>query len=135
MDKNRPHTFDQAIHQINEAMVAHGASLKDLLQTDYSNIRTVAEDLAPKVAQQLKDTAAPFVDVMREVAGPQFDFAVSGGKTLADGFDRQLKQNPYLVLGGVALGAMALGYLIGRSKTPSPTDFTGLTYGDGTELA
>ncbi len=94
-------------------MVAHGASLKDLLQTDYSNIRTVAEDLAPKVAQQFKDAAAPYIDKV----------------------DRQVKENPYLVLGGVALGAMALGYLIGRSKTPPPTDFTGLTYGDGTELA
>lgn len=130
MDSNRPQTFDEAIRAINDAMIAQGASLKDLLQSDYSNLRNAVEDLAPRVAQQVRETTAPYIEKAREVAGPQIDFAVAGGKTVAHGFDRQVKQNPYLVLGGIALGACVLGYLFGRSKTPPPTDYTGLSYGD-----
>lgn len=123
MDKNRPQTFDEAIRAINDAMIAEGANLKDLLQADYANLRTAVEDLAPRVAQQFKETTAPYVDKAREVAGPA-----------AGEFDRQMKKNPYLVLGGVAMGAVALGYLFGRTMAPSsqtPTsDYTGLSYGD-----
>ncbi len=142
MDSNRPQTFDEAISAINDAMIAQGASLKDLLQSDYSNLRNAVEDLVPRVAQQFRDTTAPYVEKAhkkaREVAGPQIDFAVAGSKTVANEFDRQVKQNPYLVLGGIALGACVLGYLYGRSKTPPPADHTtdytadynGLSYGD-----
>ncbi len=121
MDNNRPQTFDEAIRAINEAMLAQGANLKDLLQSDYSNLRTAVEDLAPRVAQQFRDTTAPYVEKAREVAGPQMDFA-----------DRQVRQNPYLVLGGVALAACVLGYIFGRGRNASApaTDYTGLSYGD-----
>lgn len=120
MDNKRPQTFDEALRLINEAMLAQSAGLKDLLSSDYANFRTAVEDLAPRVAQQFKDTTAPYVDKAREVAGPQMDMV-----------DRQIRKNPYLVLGGVALGAIALGYMFGRSKTPPPsTDYTGLSYGE-----
>lgn len=142
MDNNRPQTFEDAIRAINDAMVAQGANLKDLLQSDYSNLRTAFEDLAPRVAQQVKETTAPYIEKAREVAGPQIDFAVAGSKTVANEFDRQVKQNPYLVLGGIALGAVALGYMLGRKLTPPPppADYTGLSYGevpatDNVELA
>lgn len=141
MDNKRPETLEEAIRAINEAMIAEGAKMRDLIQSDYASLRTAVEDLAPRVVQQFKDATAPYVEkakataskaktTAREVAGPQIDFAVAGSKSAADKFDQQLKKNPYLVLGGVALGAIAIGYLLGRTKTPTAADYTGLSYGD-----
>jgi hypothetical protein len=108
MDQNRPQTFEDALRILNEATAAESARLKDLLSSDYANLRTAIDDLAPRVTKQVRDTAGPYINQI----------------------DRTVRDNPYLVLGGVALGAIALGYLFGRSKTPPPADYTGLSYGD-----
>lgn len=108
MERNRPQTFEEALRILNEAAIAEGARLKDLLSSDYENLRTAFDDLAPRVTKQVRDTAGPYVTHI----------------------DRTVRDNPYLVLGGVALGAIALGYLFGRNNTPPPSDYSGLSYGD-----
>lgn len=133
MERNRPQTLDEALQVINKAMASEGAQLKELLTSDYENLRMAVEDLAPRVKEQVRIATAPYIETARDVAGPQIDFAVQSGKTIATEFDRQVKKNPYLVLGGVALGAIALGYLFGKKRTEPVSEVsnnTGLSYGD-----
>lgn len=118
MERNRPQTFDEALQVVNEAMQVQGAGLKDLISADYANFRTAFSDLAPRVSREVQAKTGPYVDTARAYTKPA-----------VDAFDVQFKKNPYLILGGVALGAIILGYLFGRTKTP-PADYTGLTYGD-----
>lgn len=111
MDNNRPQTFDEALNVINHAMQVQGAGLKELLSSDYSNLRSAIEDLGPRISREVQATAGPAVAAV----------------------DKQVRANPYLYLGGIAIGAIAVGYLFGRSRATRTTeinDYSGLTYGD-----
>ena len=100
--------FEEALQLLNDAAKEKKDEIQGLLGDKYSDIRRIIEQAAKKQTQTLKQA--------RRVAG---EWIEEGEETLRDvvsEVDEQVRENPWQYIGGVAIGALLLGFILGSSS-------------------
>ena len=114
---SRPGSIDEALKVLDKALGEHGKELKDLVTDDYKNIKTAIGDMAEEAGISLSGVT----DTVKNFGGQAYERIsdlTSGGlersKKMASDVDAQVRSNPWPVIGGVAAGTFAIGFLLGR---------------------
>lgn len=94
-------TIAHALTVLEDAAKEGADELKAMIDKDYRSFRGVIADLVPNVAGSVKDVRDNVVDF---------------SKKTAQRMDRSAHEEPWKYVAGAALGALALGYLLGRRK-------------------
>jgi ElaB/YqjD/DUF883 family membrane-anchored ribosome-binding protein len=100
--------FEEALHLLNEAAREKKEEIQNLLNGRFTDIRDVVEDAAKKgrknyrrVKESAEDWLGEGTESIREVASE---------------LDDKVHENPWAYLGGVAVGALLLGFILGSSS-------------------
>lgn len=100
--------FEEALHLLNEAAREKKEEIQNLMNDRYTEIRDVLNDTAKKGRREyrkVKETAEDWVgengENLREVVSD---------------LDERVHENPWAYLGGVAVGALLLGFILGSSS-------------------
>ena len=100
--------FEEALHLLNEAAKEKKDEIQGLLGDKYEHIKDAIQEIASDKAAEfnrLKKTARAAI----EEGGEKF-------KEVAADLDVKVHENPWPYIGGAALGALLLGYILGSSK-------------------
>jgi ElaB/YqjD/DUF883 family membrane-anchored ribosome-binding protein len=82
--------------------------IKDKAQQWQGDAENAAQDLRSKVQEKARD--------LQEAAQEWQRRAVESSRKAAKAADEYVHENPWPVIGSVALGFFALGFLLGRSR-------------------
>ena len=105
---NSTKKFEDALHLLNEAAKEKKQEIQGLLGDKYSHIKDVIQEAtSDKLAEynRFKKTAQKAI----EEGGEKF-------KEVATDLDEKVHENPWQYVGGAALGALLLGYILGSTK-------------------
>ncbi len=108
MDTNSTKKFEEALQLLNDAAREKKDEIQNLLGDKYMHIRGVIEDTATKGQKKF-----------RRVKQTAEDFLAEGGDSLrevADDLDDRVHENPWGYIGGAAVGALLLGFILGSSS-------------------
>jgi len=106
--KNGNHKIDEALHLLNQAAKEKREDLQKLVGEKYSHIRDV-----------FADTAAQTTETVRQWSKTGEDLAREGKEKVvqaASKIDQRVHKDPWSYIAGVALGALVLGFVFGKSK-------------------
>lgn len=106
----RPSSINEALRMLDQALSRDGANLRELVSSEYSSLRQAIEDMAPKMGAAFREYGSQAANVVQDYAGQ----GIERGKRVADQVDTRVRENPWPVIGGVALGSFAIGFLFGR---------------------
>jgi ElaB/YqjD/DUF883 family membrane-anchored ribosome-binding protein len=100
--------FEEALQLLNEAAKEKKDEIQNLLGDKYSDIRKVIEQAAGKQKQNLKRVQRVAEDWMEEGEEKLRDVVTE--------VDERVHENPWPYIGGVAVGALMLGFILGSSS-------------------
>ena len=102
----------EALRLLEDAAKGKKEELRTLVSNKYKNLKEAlgeAElDMAAAVAAARKRTM--------EAARQAKDISLERAREIASDLDVQVRENPWPYLGGVAIGALLIGFILGRSK-------------------
>jgi ElaB/YqjD/DUF883 family membrane-anchored ribosome-binding protein len=107
----RPQTLNDALKILDDALSGDTSKLKEMLSTNYQHVRDAFLDMYPRVSETVRK-------VQSNISGFS-DQGIEKSRQMAQAVDSQVRRNPWPILGGVALGAIAIGYLFGRGSWTS----------------
>ncbi len=113
----KPQTIKDALGYLDRAISKDGANLSDLLTSEYSNLKNAIDEMAPKV----KETVRQYGEQAAQAVQSYAEEGMERGREIANKVDAGVRANPWPVIGGVALGSIAVGYLLGRSRPATST--------------
>ncbi len=113
----RPGSVNEALRMLDQALSRDGANLKDLVSSEYVSLRKAIEEMAPKMGEAFRQYGHQAADVIQDYAGQ----GIERGKRVAGQVDTTVRENPWPVIGGVAIGSLAVGFILGRSGS-SPSE-------------
>lgn len=129
----RPDSFNEATNLLDEALIGSSAPrLQDLAVRDFEQVTSALGASAHEASDKVSDSVHDASDMARQMAqhaigalaGPAIGFArdrVDRTVQLGKRIDGGLRANPWPVIGGVAAGALALGFLLGRNAAAKET--------------
>ena len=94
-------TLNEALAHLNEAAKERREELNKLLAEKYTDLRSALGDAAGASADWVKEQG-------REVG--------DSAKLAASTVDHSVRKHPWYYIGGAALGALLLGFLLGRHR-------------------
>jgi ElaB/YqjD/DUF883 family membrane-anchored ribosome-binding protein len=100
----------EALNILTEAAKEKKADLMDMMGGRYGDLKEVLSEHEERISEVLADTAHRIKDSISSASK-------SGQKRIvetAQGVDERVHDSPWKYIGGVALGAMILGYFFGR---------------------
>ena len=105
---NSSKKFEEALHLLNEAAREKTEEIQNILGDKYSDIRRIIEQQAAKQKQNLKR--------VQRVAGDWLEEGEEKAREVASDLDENVRENPWAYIGGVAAGALLLGFILGSSS-------------------
>lgn len=105
---NSTRKIDEALQLLNEAAKDKKDELRRLLGEKYSDIRETLTEVAlsnREVLDRVKRVAAETIEEGQERAAETFEQ-----------IDSEVRKNPWPYLGGVAAGALLVGFILGSSR-------------------
>ncbi|OIO38744.1 MAG: DUF883 domain-containing protein [Candidatus Omnitrophica bacterium CG07_land_8_20_14_0_80_50_8] len=100
--------FEEALQLLNEAAKEKKDEIQGLLGDKYSHIKDAIQELASDKAKEFNR--------FKKTAQAAFEEGGEKFKEVAEDLDEKVHENPWSYIGGVALGALLLGYILGASK-------------------
>lgn len=107
-NSNSSKKFEEALELLNQAAKEKKDEIQGLLGNKYEHIKSVIEETAQGQKEKLNRFKRIAEDTV-ELGGDKF-------KEAASDLEKQVKENPWLYLGGTAVGALLLGFILGSSK-------------------
>jgi ElaB/YqjD/DUF883 family membrane-anchored ribosome-binding protein len=128
-NQKRPSTIDDAIKILDDVLVKQQMpDLSPLLGDEFNSVKqmigekTVAEAKGfQKTAEEFGATVATFTGVGLEQAQLAAQEGLAQAKKLGAQIDAKVRENPWPVLGGIALGSLAFGILLARAVNAPQT--------------
>ena len=105
---NSTKKFEEALHLLNEAARDKKDEIQNLLGDKYSDISQLLKQASTKSRRELRKVQRSAEEWMEE-----------GGESLKETvtqLDDSVRENPWPYLGGVAVGAILLGFILGSSS-------------------
>lgn len=93
--------INEALSLLNEVAKDKKSELREMIHTRYDHLRSAVGGTAGKMQHDIS-------------AG--YHQSVQKAKEVAEQIDENVHKNPWPYIGGVALGALVIGYIMGRSK-------------------
>ncbi len=100
--------FEEALHLLNEAAREKKEEIQSLLNSRFTDIRDVVEGAAKKGRKSYKRVKGEAEEWLGE--------GTESIKEVASELDERVHENPWAYLGGVAVGALLLGFILGSSS-------------------
>ncbi|MFH1893852.1 MAG: hypothetical protein ABIK83_14360 [Candidatus Zixiibacteriota bacterium] len=103
-DQTKPSSekITEALQLLEEAAKDKKAELKGLVANKYKNVRDVFFSSEEQVAEALKKAKDASAEKIKEVSGA---------------VDQEVHRNPWPYIGGAAVGALLLGYIMGKKSS------------------
>ena len=105
---NSTKKFEEALHLLNEAAREKKDEIQNLLSDKYVDIRRVIEQQTSKQKENLKRA--------QRVAGELIEGGGEKVREVAAELDENVHENPWPYIGGVAVVALLLGFILGSSS-------------------
>ena len=100
--------FEEALHLLNEAAREKKQEIQQLFGDKYTHIRQAVQEAAQEQGERLNR--------FRRSAGEAIEMGGERLKQAATDMDEKVKENPWAYIGGAAVGALLLGYILGASR-------------------
>lgn len=72
------------------------------------------DEAAKEKKDELRELIAEKYENLKEATGRARELSIEKTKELASTVDESVHENPWYYIGGVAIGALLLGYILGR---------------------
>ena len=109
MDANASNKkFEEALQLLNEAAREKKQEIQQLFGDKYTHIRQAIQDVAAEQGDRLKRVRRAANEAV-ELGGERLQ------EVVAD-VEEKVKENPWPYIGGVAVGALLLGFILGASR-------------------
>jgi ElaB/YqjD/DUF883 family membrane-anchored ribosome-binding protein len=121
-NRSRPSSIEEALRTLDEALGGPGANLKDLMAGDFENLKAALGGTAANAGSAAHDVTDQLRESFGEIGGQameRFSSYAEEGRRIYSDVDVKVRSNPWPVIGGVALGTFALGFLLGRTSEPN----------------
>lgn len=139
-NQKKPTSIDDAIKMLDDVLVKQQIpDLSPLLGEEFTSVKDSVKSMISETARSevkdFKDATAEFKTKASEIGAAASAFAGVGfeqaqalaqegvvhAKKIADDVDTRVRANPWPLIGGVAIGALALGYMLAKSvNNPAP---------------
>ena len=100
--------FEEALQLLNEAAREKKQEIQQLFGDKYTHIRQAVQEAAALQGERLNR--------VRAAAGEAIEYSNERIKQVASDVDERVKENPWAYIGGAAVGALLLGYILGASR-------------------
>ena len=100
--------FEEALQLLNDAAKEKKEEIQGLLTDKYRHIQDAVQQVAVKNRENF-NRARRFAEDAIEEGGERLQEAVSD-------IDERVHENPWPYIGGVAIGALLLGFILGGSR-------------------
>ncbi len=107
-DNNSSKKFEEALQLLNEAAREKKEEIQQLFGDKYTHIREAVQEAAAVQGDRLNR--------VRQAAGDALELGGERVKQAASDLDENVKENPWAYIGGVAAGALLLGFILGASR-------------------
>ncbi|MDO9543221.1 MAG: hypothetical protein Q7J98_13010 [Kiritimatiellia bacterium] len=104
--------LSEALKLLEEAAKAKKSELQNMLKGKYSHLKEVLGDKEQDMTEALNTAKKRAM----EAATHATEIGSERARKIAAEVDEQVRENPWPYIGGVALGALLIGYILGRSK-------------------
>jgi ElaB/YqjD/DUF883 family membrane-anchored ribosome-binding protein len=127
-ETQRPDSIEDALRVLENALANDRAPVvKELISDDFSHLKSFLSQAGVQGAatageslqglnQQIRGISMQAFEVVSDIAASAAEAGLAEGKEIARHIDLGVRKNPWPVIGGVAIGTLALGYLIGRNN-------------------
>lgn len=104
--------LSEALKMLEEAAKEKKDELQNMLKGKYSHLKEALIDKEEDITHAL---LAAKKQAMKAAVHAS-EIGTERAKEIAAEVDQQVRENPWPYIGGVALGALLIGYILGRSK-------------------
>jgi len=114
-EQPRPERISDALKVLDEVLAGRSADLKAMVTDDFRNLKAAIGDMAPRMGDTIRGTGN---QAFERVSNRFSEFASDGvekSRRIYGDVEARVKSNPWPVIGGVAAGTFALGFILGRS--------------------
>jgi ElaB/YqjD/DUF883 family membrane-anchored ribosome-binding protein len=128
--KNHPNSIKDALRALDDALQGQTENLKEFVTEDYRNIQSAMGNMSSRstlggasglsgVSDRLKDFSSQAISQFSGmssnlVSQETINEALARGREVYSEVDTRVRSNPWPVIGGIAVGTFALGFLLGR---------------------
>lgn len=110
MKKEKLSSINEALSVLDSAIQEGSDEIKEIIMSDYHNIKNIMAGAAPNIFASLKGIKEKSLESMSHTKDSMVDYSTKTVKNI----DRSVHQNPWSFIAGVTLSSMIFGYWMGR---------------------